>query len=140
MLRVVVDTNIFISGLLKSSNNRQLIILLQNSKFTLLISPETLDELINVISRPKFHKVINRIDAEELIEIIKTQAVLVKPRQKFDIIKEDLNDNRFLELAFEAKVDLIVSGDHHLLLLKTFHGIPIITSKEFIIRLSENRL
>ena len=136
MLRVVVDTNIFISGLLKSSNNRQLIILLQNSKFTLLISPETLDELISVISRPKFHKVINRIDAEALIEIIKTHAVLVNPLQKFDIIKDDINDNRFLELAFEAKADLIVSGDHHLLLLKTFHGIPIITSKEFIIQVS----
>ncbi len=137
MLKAVIDTNVFISGLLKSPNNRQIISFLKASKFTLVISHETLDELIGVISRPKFHNVIKRETAEKLIEIIKTHAVLVKPCQKFDIINDDPNDNRFLESAFESNADFIVSGDRHLLSLKTFHNIPIVTPKEFLKRFKE---
>ena len=137
MLKAVVDTNVFISGLLKGSTNRQIISLLQDARFTLIISPETLDELMGVISRPKLHNVIKRVTAEKLIEIIKTQALLTKPRQKFNVIKDDPNDNRFLEVAIESNADFIISGDHHLLSLKKFQNIPIITSKEFLKRLKE---
>lgn len=132
MLRAVIDTNVFVSGLLKSPTNRQVINALQSSKFTLIISSDILDELIGVIVRPKFHNVIVRGTAEKLVEIIKTQAVLVKPTQRLEIIKEDPADNRFLEAACEAKANVIVSGNHHLLSLKTFRNIPIITSKEFL--------
>ena len=137
MLKAVIDTNVFISGLLKDSINRQIIILLKNSKFTPVISTETLGEFIDVISRPKFHNVITREIAEELIEIIKTHAVLVKPSQKLEIIKDDPDDNRFLEAAVASKVDFVVSGDSHLLSLKNFHNIPIITPKEFLRRLNK---
>jgi putative PIN family toxin of toxin-antitoxin system len=135
MLKAVIDTNVFISGLLKGSNSRQIIKLLQDSRFILVISPEILDELIGVISRPKFHNVITREAAEKLIEIIKTQALFVKSRQKFNIIKDDPEDDKFLEAAFEARADFIVSGDRHLLALKNFHNIPVISLQEFLKRL-----
>jgi len=50
-------------------------------------------------------------------------------------IPADPTDNKFLEAAVEGKADLIVSGDGHLLELKTFRNIPIITASEFITRL-----
>lgn len=132
MPRVVIDTNIFISGLLKSPTNRQIIEALKKSEFTLITSPQILDELIGVIARPKFNNVITRETAEKLIETIKTQAILVKPTRCFDVIKDDPPDNRFLEASLEAKVDFIISGDHHLISLKIFRNIPIITSAKFL--------
>jgi len=137
MLKVIIDTNILISGLLKNPSCRKIIKLLEEKRFTLVTSPPILDELIGVISRPKFHNVIGRETIEKLIEIIKAQAILVKPSQRLSVIKEDLADNRFLEAALEAKVNLIVSGNQHLLSLKNFHNIPIVTSKEFLSCLKE---
>ncbi|MBU3934129.1 MAG: putative toxin-antitoxin system toxin component, PIN family [Candidatus Omnitrophica bacterium] len=132
MLKAVVDTNVFISGLLKSPSCRKIIDCLKKSKFILIISPQILDELIGVIARPKFHNVIVRKTAEKLIETIKTQASLVKPSQRVDVIKEDSADNRFLEAAIEAKADFIISGNKHLLLLKAFRNIPIVTPAKFL--------
>ena len=53
-----------------------------------------------------------------------------------DVIKEDPPDNQFLACAIDGKADLIVSGDHHLLDLKTYQGIPIVTARDFLNRLS----
>ena len=132
MLKVVIDTNVFISGLLKSPSCRKIIDCLKETKFTLIVSPQILDELIGVIARPKFHNVIVRETAEKLIETIKTQATLVKPSQRFDVIKEDPADNRFLETSIEAKADFIISGNKHLLSLKNFRNIPIVTPAKFL--------
>lgn len=137
MLKVVVDTNVFISGLLKSPSCRKIIDLLKEDKFTLVISVQILDELIGVISRPKFHNVITRENAEKLIETIKSQGILIKPAERIDVIKENPEDNRFLEAAIESNVDFIISGDNHLLKLKSFRNIPIISPKEFLSRLTK---
>ncbi len=132
MLRAVIDTNVFISGLLKGPSSRSIIEALQVYKFLLIISPEALDELIGVIARPKFHNLFTSETAEKLIETIKSQAILVKPKHKLDIIPENPEDNRFLEITTEEKVDIIVSGDRHLLSLKKFRNIPIIPPSEFL--------
>lgn len=135
MLKVVIDTNVFISGLLKSHSCRKIVNSLKEAKFILVISPQILDELIEVIARPKFHNVITRETAERLIETIKSQAILVKPSQRLNVIKGDPDDNRFLEAAIEARVDFIISGNHHLITLKTFRKIPIITAVQFLKKL-----
>lgn len=136
MLKVVIDTNVFISGLIKSPSCRKIIKAFAETKFRLVISPQILDELLGVISRPKFHNLITKETAEKLIETIKTQAILVKPTQRFEVIKDDASDNRFLEAAFESEADFIVSEDKHLLSVKSFHP-PIITPNEFLKRLNK---
>lgn len=137
MPRAIIDTNVFISGLIKSVSCRKIIKALGETKFTLVISPQILDELVGVIARPKFHNIILRETAEKLIETIKTQAILVKPAKHFDVIKNDPDDNRFIEAAVEAKADFIVSEDSHLLSLKTFRGISIINPRDFLCRIKE---
>ena len=54
------------------------------------------------------------------------------PKTKFDIVKEDQYDNKFLEAAFEGDCDYLVSQDNHLLKLKEFKGIKIMSPKEFL--------
>jgi len=133
MLKVILDTNIIISGLLKTSSNcRKIINKLSENKFTLIISPTILEEFIDVTSRPKFHKIINRETAEKLMELIKNQAFFVNPSKKVSIIKNDLDDNMFLEAALEASANFIISGDEDLLALGAFHKTKIIPPKEFL--------
>lgn len=139
MLKAVIDTNVFISGLLKSPSCRKIIRALEKWEFILVISPETLTELIGVIARPKFHNVIKREIATRLVETIKAQALLVKPSFSLNIIKDDVDDNRFLEAAIAVKADCIVSLDNHLLALKTFRNIPVIPPARFLSLLRKSR-
>ena len=138
MLKAVIDTNVFISGLIKSPSCRKIIKTLERWKFVLVVSPEILAELIGVIGRPKFHNTIKRETAAKLIEVIKAQALLVKPSFSLNIIKDDPDDNCFLETALTAKVDCIVSLDKHLLALGSFRNIPIISPTKFLSLLSKS--
>ncbi|MEK7376608.1 MAG: putative toxin-antitoxin system toxin component, PIN family [Candidatus Margulisiibacteriota bacterium] len=133
MLKLVIDTNVFISGLLNSPKCRRIIEKLQNSSFLLITSSDILEELINVLGRPKFRKVISRETIDKLIISIESQAILVRPSRKINIIKEDPDDNRFIEAALEGKADFIISGDRHLLKLGKFKNISILTPNEFLL-------
>ena len=57
-------------------------------------------------------------------------SIIVKPVIKLDVIKEDIDDNKFLEAGISGNADLIISQDKHLLKLKSYHGINIISPKE----------
>jgi putative PIN family toxin of toxin-antitoxin system len=112
---------------------------LEKWEFILVISPEILTELIGVIARPKFHKVIERKTASGLIETIKAQGLLVRPSISLNIVKDDPDDNIFLEAAVTAKANRIVSLDNDLPSLKAFNNIKIITPSAFLSLLSKSR-
>ena len=132
MLKAVIDTNVLICGLINSPSCRKIIRALEKWDFIPVISPEMLSELIEVTARPKFHNIIKRDTATRLIETVKSQALLVRPSSRMNIIKDDPDDNCFLEAAITAKVDCIVSLDNHLLKLTRFRNIPIITPTKFL--------
>ena len=136
MLKAVLDTNILVSGLLRTSPNCSVILeKFAHNAFTLVISPAILEEYIDVISRPKFRHIITAKSAREIVEIINARAFWVNPSEKLQAIPEDDDDNRFLEAALASGSNVIVSGDTHLLALKTFRRIPILSAKEFLARL-----
>ena len=139
LIKAVIDTNIFISGLIKSPSCREIIRALEQDKFVVVISPEIISELIGVINRPKFKGIINQKVASKIVYALKSQALLVKPSVKIDVIKADPDDNMFLEAAITAKANVIVSMDRHLLALTTFRNIPIILPEEFLRRLRRVR-
>jgi len=72
---------------------------------------------------------------EKIISISK----IVEPLEKINIIKEDPDDNKILECAKSGKVDFIVSSDNHLLKLKEFENIKIITPTTFIDIINKNK-
>jgi predicted nucleic acid-binding protein len=59
-------------------------------------------------------------------------AHIVNPRDKISMVKEDPDDDKFLDCAIECKADYIVSGDRHLLELRGYPGIKIITASQFL--------
>src|SRR3989344_2043204 len=74
------------------------------------------------------------MEMQRTVEEIITLSKIVEPKSKLDIIKEDPDDNKILECAVEGKVDYIISQDKHLLDIKEYKEIKIITPKDFLIK------
>jgi putative PIN family toxin of toxin-antitoxin system len=95
-----------------------------------IVSKPIADEYFEVLIRPKFK--IKRDEFDDFAALLMSKAELVMPLETISLIEGDPSDNKFLEAALEGKTDYIISGDRHLLELKTFRGIPILTAREFI--------
>jgi len=127
-LRVVFDTNIYISTFLKSGFSRELFNLALLDKIDLFISRPILGELQEKL-RGKFH--VKESDIKLFINTISEMAKIVSPTQKLKVIKGDPADNIILECAQKAQANLIVSLDRHLLKLKRYQNIGIVHPKTF---------
>ena len=68
---------------------------------------------------------------KEWIDLIVRNSIIVEPKEKIDIVKDDSKDNIFIETAVAGNADYIVTQDNHLLKLKEFGGIKILTPEEF---------
>lgn len=131
-MRVVLDTNIFVSAVLGGT----LGVIMdewKEGKFTLVISGVIASEYLEVIQRPKF-KIPGREISAVTDYLLKT-AEFVTPLETITAVKADPSDDKFLDAALEGRADCIVSGDEHLLALKSFRGISILTARKFIERL-----
>ncbi len=89
-----------------------------------------ISEYFEVLNRPKFNLKQETID--KITCYIYQFSEFVVPEEEIRFIEDDPKDDRFLEAAVSGKVDFIVSGDSHLLAIKQFRSIPIITGREFI--------
>ena len=129
-MRVVFDTNIFVSVFIKPSGITALVLAMaRQGAFQSLVSSAITDELRGVL----LHKLkFERDRIENSITILSEYSANIKPAQTLNIVNDDPTDNRILECAVEGNADAIVSEDRHLLALKSFRGIPIITVREFI--------
>ncbi len=58
--------------------------------------------------------------------------MLVEPEEEVNIVKDDVSDNKFVEAAVIGKADYIITQDNHLLKIKEFKGIKILTPKDFL--------
>jgi hypothetical protein len=68
----------------------------------------------------------------EIAQYIYLKAEIVRPRKSLNVVQEDPSDNKFLECAIEGKADYLVSGDNHLLKLKEFEKVKIISVTDFL--------
>ena len=131
-MRVVLDTNVFISAVL-GGRLRVIVNEWKAGGFTLIVSEAIVREYLIVVNRPKFK--VTATEIANATDYLLNTAEFVTPSETIRVISADPTDNKFLEAALEGKTDCIVSGDTHLLELKTFRGIPIFTAHEFINRL-----
>lgn len=138
MIRVVLDTNVCISAILFGGKPEVIIDLARRGKIEVIISEFIIGEIADILRR-KFEW--GNWQILEALEELREFTNLVIPRERVSIISEDPIDNRILECALEGKADYIVSGDkRHLLPLKEFKGIKIISVSDFLEGLSENLL
>ncbi len=131
-MRAVIDTNIIVSAYL--GGQLEIIIkAFRAGNFVLIFSDAIADEYFSILARPKFK--IDRGDIDDFAALLVSKAKFVVPSETITAIEADPTDNKFLEAALAGQADYIVSGDSHLLELKSFREIPILTAREFIAQL-----
>ena len=129
MIRVVADTNIYISALMFGGLPGVFLNLAFQQAFTLVASNVLLDELDEKL-HGKF--AVDPKDARAIRARLERIAHLVKPDFVLKVVADDPDDNRVLECAVAGKVNFVVSGDRHLLQLGFHAGIPILTVRQFM--------
>ncbi len=128
-IRVVIDTNIWISFLIGKSLSG-LSNAINSDKVCVLFSDDLFNELLEVLKRPKFKKYFSDHAVEQLVLLLYEKIELVKINQNFDDCR-DLKDNFLLDLSVSGDADYLVTGDADLLILNPFHGVGIISYQSF---------
>lgn len=128
-MRVVFDTNIFISALiLPGSSAEKAISKVIEGSDELIISHDIIDEVLTVLSN-KFNR--NREALSRTAVNLAEIGIIVKPREHISIFQDE-PDNRILECAAAGKADAIVTGDKEMLKLGKYGGIRIISLKDYL--------
>lgn len=125
--RVVVDTNVFVSGLLFGGNPGKILEAIKNRRLELVISPEIEVEILEKLE--KFNLPKRQIEGWK--QLLENTAVLVIPRRQVSVSR-DAKDNKFLAVAEEAQVEFLVTGDKDLLVLETFGKTVIVTPRQIL--------
>ncbi len=126
-MRIVLDTNVLISSLIKSGPPRELFSKITSGSSSLIYSKEILEEFVDVSNDPKIRQYVGEAEVLEFIRVLNNSAKLVQIRSRFQVIKDDPDDDIILRTAFDGKPEYIVSGDKHLLSLGNFRGIQVVT-------------
>lgn len=127
-IEVVLDTNVYISGIVFGGTPRRLLGLARGGRFKVYASTAILLEVAEKL-QSKFGWETDKV--ERTIKAIAGMAELVKPTQKYRIVKVDPSDNKIIECAGESQADYIVTGDNHLLKLRKWRKIKIVRPKDF---------
>jgi putative PIN family toxin of toxin-antitoxin system len=130
MIKAVIDTKVYISGIFFSGTPRRLLEAVLERKFLGYVSDAILAETRRVLGRDTFHlreEQINRIVIE-----IEDMSEIVLPEEKVRDVCRDSEDHIILECAVQSHADFIVTGDKDLLVLKEFLGTRIVAPADFL--------
>jgi putative PIN family toxin of toxin-antitoxin system len=133
-MRAVIDTNIMVRAMLNPAGSVGPVVdFLRDGHYLLLYSQATLNELIDVLGRPRMVQRygVNADETAALCALVIRRGESVSPAQAVTACR-DQKDNKFLEVAVSGRADVIVTGDEDLRVLDPFEGIPIIQSSEFL--------
>lgn len=135
MIRAVIDTNVLVSGSIKGgSPPAKILQAWRKGKFILVTSESILNEVSRVLNyrkiKTKYH--LRKKDIEGLLFALYLGSDVTPDRLKVNIITQDPEDNKFISCALEGQADYIVTGDEHLLRIKEYKGINVVTAHEFL--------
>jgi uncharacterized protein len=132
--RVVLDTNILVSALLWNDLPSTVLGYILQKRLILITCEALLDELREVLTRPKFSSYLSVQEktVSQLIQDIQTIAEIVEPIDIHPIIEADLDDDVVIACAIGGHAQVIITGDSHLLNLGEYHHIPIYRVEQFL--------
>ena len=131
--RVILDTNVLISGLLSTTSTPAQAVEHAISTGQLLASTDTLLELMGKLLSPKFDRYVPRERRDALVLRLAPLIEIVELVQRIQACR-DPDDDKFLDVAINGRADVIVSGDRDLLDLNPFRGIAILTPAAYMDR------
>lgn len=132
-MRLLLDTNVVVAGLLWNGAPRKLLDrAIDNESVELFSSPVLIDELTHTLDYAKFAKRVSRsrTSVPDLVTHYQALMRLVSPTDTPRIVPADVDDDHVVAAALAANADLIVTGDGHLLGLGDYSGIAIVTPAE----------
>jgi putative PIN family toxin of toxin-antitoxin system len=140
-MRAVIDTNILVRAVLRPRGAVGMVLSrLRHGGYTLLYSQALLDELVDVLNRPrirlKYH--LTEEDIATVVRLVLLRGEAITPIAHFSSCR-DPKDDKFLDVAVGGRADVIVSADQDLLTMHPFAGIPIVSSGAFLQKLDSER-
>lgn len=131
-VKATLDTNVILSIILEKTLGREFSKLYDMVEF--YSSEDILSELARVLAYPKIEDILKQagIDGKIALGTISRKLKITKPTVRINAVKADPSDNKILECAVSSKSDCIVTGDVHLLSMKNFRGIRIISARKFL--------
>ena len=133
-MKIVIDTNVFISATFWSGASDQVVSKVESKEIGLVLSKDIIKEFSKVLN---YDEIKNKIKDKDLVmkyavnKIVFISEIVDIPR-KLKIVKDDPDDDKFIETAVEGRADYIVTNDKHLLNVKEIEGVKIVKPDEFL--------
>ena len=133
-MKITADTNTLISATFWHGASDRIISKVEAKEIHLILSEEIIKEYAEVLDYEEIKDKIRdkNLAMKHSVNKIISISTIIEPKTRLNVIKDDPDDNKILECAIAGKVDCIVSNDRHLLKLKTFQNIPILTPDDFV--------
>jgi uncharacterized protein len=135
-VEVVFDTNIWVSLILNKQLAKSFKSIMENKeRFTIHLSFQMLTELGRVLTYPKIANILKKSNVDPRValgNVTNRVSLREMTEETVAVIGSDEPDNRVLECALESKASYIITGDRHLLDLKEFEGVKIVTARDFL--------
>jgi hypothetical protein len=140
-LRAVLDTNVFVSGLMGvNSPPRQIVDAWLDGRLTLVTSLYLVDELAHMLSYPRITERIplDESEVDAILAALLSQAEMTPGKLALPGVTRDQKDDAVVACSVEGEADYIVSGDENLLVLDVYKDIKIVTPRQFMSILEAN--
>ena len=129
-MKVVLDSNIFVSSFFWRGNPRKVFDRVTNGQDELFTTEEILEEITTVLSRKKFD--LSKKEVEDYVNIIESYSIKILCEEEAENISRDKDDNKILQCGKNGNVDFIITGDADLLILEKYKNIKIVKPKEYL--------
>lgn len=129
--KLVIDTNLWIGYFMGKYVKSYLDQILSDPQFDLLISEKSLDELLSVLTRPKFQKYITFEQIDILITLIRRRSLFINVTSQITLSR-DKKDDFLLALSIDGQADYLLTGDEDLLVLQKIETTLIVKIADFI--------
>ena len=129
-MKIVLDTNVFISGIFFSGPPYQILKAWQNQELQIIISLDILDEYFRVSEELSVQ--FPNADLNPILELITTKTELIEAAVLDEAVCDDPDDDKFFACAIAGGADLIISGDKHLLKMSGYQRIEVVRPRQFV--------
>lgn len=129
-MRIVLDTNVFISGVFFSSSPYQILDAWRDEKVNIVLSEEIFNEYQRVAR--ELSEQFKGVDISTFLDLLTVNAIWVEAPQLPFNVSTDPDDDKFLSCALASRTKVIVSGDKHLLAVSGYRGIEVVKPRTFI--------
>ena len=136
-MKIVLDTNVFISGIFFHGAPYDILNAWRHSRIHLVVSPEILNEYRRVTTQ--LMKTFPGVDPEPVLDLLMMKASMIESPCLPEQVSTDKADDMFLSCALASKTKIVVSGDKALLKTSGYRGIVVISPRNFVNRYLEKK-